>query len=77
MDRDHRSSDTVESMTTAPIRRRLAAVVTCIALAFGTFGYMQRDVSAAVDDLPHTPPAGCDNAVKDHHVLDCLTLLGD
>ena len=51
-------------MTTVPLRRRVAAVVTCIALAFGTFGYMQRDVSAAVDDLPHTTPAGCDDGPK-------------
>jgi hypothetical protein len=54
-----------------PIRRRIAAVVTCIALAFATFGYMQRSASDAAHEAP--PAVECDQAKHDR-VLGCLTL---
>jgi hypothetical protein len=46
-------------------------MVTCIALAFATFGYMQRSASDAAHEAP--PAVECDQAKHDR-VLGCLTL---
>jgi hypothetical protein len=45
--------------------------LTCLALAFATFGYMQRSTAEAVDDLPRTPLTDCG---KHNPVLGCLQL---
>jgi len=58
----------------SPIRRRVAAAVTCIALVFATFGYMQRNASEAASEAP--PAVECDQAEHDR-ILGCLTLFGD
>jgi hypothetical protein len=55
----------------SPIRRRVAATVTCIALAFATFGYMQRNAFEAAHEAP--PAVECDQAKHDRS-LGCLTL---
>jgi hypothetical protein len=51
----------------------VAAIVTCLALVFATFGHMQRDAVEAASAAP--PAAKCDQAKKGH--LQCLILLGD
>jgi hypothetical protein len=42
----------------SPIRRRVAAVVTCLVLGFATFGYMQRGTAEAVHEVARA--AGCE-----------------
>ena len=58
---------------TSPIRRRIAATLTCIVLVFATFGYMQRSASEASHDAPQ---GQCED-VKRGQVLECLNLYDD
>jgi hypothetical protein len=60
----------------SPIRRRVAAVVTCLALGFATFGYMQRGSAEAVEET--TRAVGCQapaDPPKHNNVLGYLCLL--
>lgn len=58
-----------------PLRRRVAAVVTCFTLAFAMFGYLQRDASEAVHEARNT--VECEGVVETTQLLGCLTLYGD
>jgi hypothetical protein len=63
-------------MVATPIRRRVAAALTCIALAVGTFGYMERSASEAASEAPRVPPAeACDETATPKP--DCLRLFGE
>jgi hypothetical protein len=58
------------------IRRRIAAIATCLVVVCGTFGYMQRNVSDAAQEAAQT--AEC--SVPDHrhdHQLGFLCLYGE
>jgi hypothetical protein len=59
----------------SPIRRRVTAIVTCIALGFATFGYLQRNAwEGANEARPALEKCHVPKHERDR-ILGCLTLL--
>jgi hypothetical protein len=54
----------------APIRRRVAAIATCLVLVFATFGHMNRTASEVAHDA--TPTGKCEEPKPPR--LGCLIL---
>jgi hypothetical protein len=57
-----------------PIRRRIAAIATCLVVLLGTFGYMQRTASDAAQEAAQT--ADCPRPDHEPHTLGFLCLYG-